>query len=271
MEGRVLEKCSLGISYRENWITRFSGSPWWLGNKVKTGKVCFMLHVLSPPLEIYMLYKSRTCRPVHDRWAGSGHLGREQNRWLWLFFGEPSEFNHARERNNKRLKNHSKQSIFIDFPVPQTLRGVESYGYHHFLGSCLWEETGVEDGFDSVCNEKLRMPTLTKLLLSYQIHVMTQVTSRQPSNWGTFGNQAKLLDSSDSVLRKFSKFSKYLLEMLRFKARYQGVEPAPWLLPWAARDLAGKGRKCTGTHQVHLLDYVKANPRCHLISKYFSM
>ena len=110
------------------------------------------------------------------------------------------------------------------FSCPQTLRGVESYCYHHFPGSCLREETGVEDGFDSVCNEKLRMPTLTKLLLSYQIHVMTQVTSRQPSNWGTFGNQAKLLGSSDSMLRKFSK---YLVEMLRFKAQYQGVEPAP--------------------------------------------
>lgn len=128
---------------------------------------------------------------------------------------------------NKTIKGlrtiRSGPHSFI-FLSPRPLGGLRAIAT---TTSCLWEETGVEDGFDRVCNEKLRMPTLTKLLLSYQIHVMTQVTSRQPSNWGTFGNQAKLLGSSDSVLRKFSKFCKYLLEMLHFKAQYEGVEPAP--------------------------------------------
>ena len=38
------------VSSGENWRTRLSGSPWWLGNKVKMRKECCTLHVHCLPI-----------------------------------------------------------------------------------------------------------------------------------------------------------------------------------------------------------------------------
>lgn len=81
------------------------------------------------------------------------------------------------------------------FPVLHT-RGVGCYNNEALVtaisqASVGGRRLGAEHKFGNVFHEKLRRPTLTRLLSSCHIHVMTQVT--QPSKWGTLGNQALLL------------------------------------------------------------------------------